>query len=62
MKWLIDRLKEPSTGAGLAMAALLARSNPNWSQYADFLAYLAGFGATHAVVMPELGKRDADLR
>jgi hypothetical protein len=53
MNWLFKRLQEPSTGAGLAMAALLAKSNPAWAQYADLFNALAGLGAAHAIAVPE---------
>lgn len=53
MKWLISRLQEPSTGAGLSMLAMLAQANPAWAQYAGVFQAIAGIGAAHAVVMPE---------
>ena len=53
MKWLLSRLQEPSTGAGLAMLAMLAQSNPAWAQYAGVFQAIAGIGAAHAVVVPE---------
>lgn len=53
MNWLIKRLQEPSTGAGIALLSQVARMNPAWAQYAPLFDALTAVGATHAVVMPE---------
>ena len=53
MSFFIDRLKEPSTAAGIAIAAQAAATSglPWWQ------ALLFGIGGVIAVVAPEKGER-----
>jgi hypothetical protein len=54
MNWLFKRLQEPSTGAGVAIAAQLAKTLPQLAPYAAALDYVSYLAAGHAVVMPEV--------
>lgn len=53
MNWLINRLLEPSTGAGLAVAAQLAKTVPQLATYAQVLDVLTGLATVHAIAAPE---------
>jgi hypothetical protein len=56
MKWLFKRLSEPSTGAGVAIAAQLAKTVPALAAYGQVLDILSGLATVHAVALPEAGK------
>lgn len=53
MNWLLNRLSEPSTGAGVALLAAVAKTVPALAPYSEALNLLMGLAATHAVVVPE---------
>lgn len=53
MKWLLKRLTEPSTGAGVAIVAQICKTVPSLAAYGALLDILTGVAATHAVVLPE---------
>ena len=53
MKWLLNRLREPSTGAGLAILAQALKLAPNLAPYGDALGAITASAAAHAVLMPE---------
>jgi hypothetical protein len=59
MKWFIQRLSEPSTGAGLAMLSQFAKTVPALAPYAQALDLLTLLGGTHAVIVPEAVKAAA---
>lgn len=55
MNWLLNRLREPSTGAGIALACVLAKSVPQLAPFVDVLDAVGALAATHAIATPERG-------
>lgn len=55
MKWLLDRLKEPSTHA--AVCALITAAAALLPQYANYIVGVAGIFGFTAFVLPEQPKQ-----
>lgn len=58
MKWLLSRLREPSTAAGVAVLSQVAKTVPAWLPYGQLLDSLTAIAAGYAVLAPEAPKKD----